>query len=122
MTLFTTGEVSKMTGLTKRSIRYYSNLDLLKAKKNDKGQLVLLKSDLEKIVQILAAKMTGYKLKDLIERQPSLVVIKNDISQMIADLENVLFHLELVASEENLIKNIKLLQNYNTRYLRKRGD
>jgi len=112
--------VNKLTGLTERSIRYYSNLDLLKAKKNDKGQLVLLKSDLEKIVQILAAKMTGYKLKDLIERQPSLVVIKNDMNQMISDLENVLFHLDLVASEENLIKNIKLLQNYNTRYLRKR--
>lgn len=41
---------------------------LLKAKKNDKDQLVLFKSDLEKMVQILAAKMTGYKLKNLIER------------------------------------------------------
>lgn len=92
----------------------------MKANKNDKGQLVLLKSDLEKIVQILAAKITGYKLKELIERQPSLVMIKNDMNQMIADLENELFHLDLVASEENLIKNIKLLQNYNTRYLRKR--
>ncbi|WP_062197142.1 MerR family transcriptional regulator [Massilibacterium senegalense] len=117
--LFTTGEVYKMTGLTERSIRYYSNLDLLKAKKNNKGQLVLLKSDLEKITEILAAKITGYKLKDL-ERKPSLVMIKNDMNQMIASLENILFHLDLGATEENLIKNIKLLQNYNTRYLRKR--
>lgn len=120
ITLFTTGEVYKLTGLTERSIRYYSNLDLLKAKKNDNGQLVLLKSDLDKIVQILAAKIIGYKLKDLIDRQPSLGFIKNDMTQMIVDLENILFHLDLTDSEENFMKNIKLLQNYNTRYLRKR--
>ncbi|WP_268894768.1 MerR family transcriptional regulator [Heyndrickxia coagulans] len=118
--MFTTGEVYKLTGLTERSIRYYSNLDLLKAKKNDNGQLVLLKSDLDKIVQILAAKIIGYKLKDLIDRQPSLGFIKNDMTQMIVDLENILFHLDLTDSEENFMKNIKLLQNYNTRYLRKR--
>ncbi|MBU5341450.1 MULTISPECIES: MerR family DNA-binding transcriptional regulator [Bacillaceae] len=29
MTLFTTGDVCKRTGLTERSIRYYSNLGLL---------------------------------------------------------------------------------------------
>ncbi|MBU5219887.1 MerR family transcriptional regulator [Bacillus albus] len=120
MTLFTTGEVYKVTGLTERSIRYYSNLDLLNAKRNDNGQLVLFKSDLEKIVQILAAKITGYKLKALIDRQPSLTFIKNDMTQMIADLENILLHLELTDSEEDLMKHIKLLQNYNTRYLRKR--
>lgn len=39
---------------------------------------------------------------------------------MIADLENILLHLELTDSEEDRMKNIKLLQNYNTRYLRKR--
>ena len=42
------------------------------------------------------------------------------MTQMIADLENLLFHLDLTDSKENLMKNIKLLQNYNTRYLRKR--
>lgn len=109
-----------MTGLTERSIRYYSNLDLLKAKKNDKGQLVLINSDLEKIVQILAAKMTGYKLKDLIDRQPSLNFIKDDLTQMTSDLENISLHLDLTNSEENLMENIKLLQNYNVKYLRKR--
>ncbi len=92
----------------------------MKANKNDNGQLVLFKSDFEKIVQILAAKITGYKLKDLIDRQPSLSCIKNDMTQMITVLENILFHLDLTDSEENLMKNIKLLQNYNTRYLRKR--
>ncbi|WP_226372996.1 MULTISPECIES: MerR family transcriptional regulator [Priestia] len=118
--MLTTGEVYKITGLTERSIRYYSNLNLLKANKNDNGQLVLFKADFEKIVQILAAKITGYKLKDLIDRQPSLSCIKNDMTQMITDLENILFHLDLTDSEENLMKNIKLLQNYNTRYLRKK--
>lgn len=119
-TLFTTGEVYKRTGFTERSIRYYSNLGLLKAKKNDNGQLVLSKLDLEKIVQILASKLTGYKLKDLIDQQPSLSFIKNDLTQIIADLENILFHLEQTDSEENLMENIKLLQNYNVKYLRKR--
>ncbi|WP_366919717.1 MerR family transcriptional regulator [Brevibacillus laterosporus] len=109
--MFTTGEVYKITGLTERSIRYYSNLDLLNTKKNDSGQLVLFKSDLNKIVQILAAKITGYKLK--------LTFIKNDMTQMIAEMQNLLFRLDLTDSEENLMKNIKLLQTYNTRYLRK---
>ncbi|WP_107896552.1 MerR family transcriptional regulator [Lysinibacillus mangiferihumi] len=63
MTLFKTGEVYKRTGLTERSIRYYSNLDLLNAKKNDNGQLVLCKSDLEKIVQILAASKPPFPSK-----------------------------------------------------------
>lgn len=92
----------------------------MNAKKNDNGQLVLCKSDLEKIVQILAAKIIGYKLKDLTDQQPSLTFIKKDMTQLIADLENILFHLDLADSEENLMKNIKLLQNYNTKYLRKR--
>ena len=92
----------------------------MKANKNDNGQLVLFKNDLEKIVQILAAKIIGYKLKDLIDRQPSLCIINNDMTQMITDLEDILFHLDLTDSEENLMKNINLLQNYNTRYLRKR--
>lgn len=118
--MLTTGRVYNITGLTERSIRYYSNLDLLKANKNDNGQLVLCNSDFEKIVQILSAKITGYKLKDLIDRQPSLSCIKNDMTQMITDLENILFHLEYTDSEENLMKNIKLLQDYNTSYLRKR--
>ncbi|MDQ7236381.1 MerR family transcriptional regulator [Bacillus pacificus] len=118
--MFTTGEVYKRTGFTERSIRYYSNLDVLKAKKNDNGQLVLSKSDLEKIVQILASKITGYKLKDLIDQQPSLSFIKDDLIQVIADLENILFHLDQIDSEENLMENIKLLQNYNVKYLRKR--
>lgn len=70
---------------------------MLKANKNDNGQLVLFKSDIEKIVQILAAKITGYKLKDLIDRQPSLNFIKHDMIQMITDLENILFHLVFIA-------------------------
>ncbi|GIN60005.1 hypothetical protein J8TS2_43240 [Lederbergia ruris] len=54
-------------------------MDLLKARKNANGQLVLSKLDLEKIIQILAAKITGYKLKDLKDRQPSLGLIKKDL-------------------------------------------
>ncbi|WP_155273223.1 hypothetical protein [Lysinibacillus sphaericus] len=41
------GELYKRTGITKRSIQYYSYLSLLKAEKNDNGQLVLLKSNIE---------------------------------------------------------------------------
>ncbi|MPQ25102.1 MerR family transcriptional regulator [Bacillus paralicheniformis] len=118
--MLTTGDVYRTTGLTERSIRYYSNLKLLEAKKNDNGQLILFESDLESIVQILAAKIIGYRLKDLKDGQHSLNVIKNDIAQMITDLENILFHLDLTDSEENLTINIKLLQKYNNKYLRKR--
>lgn len=95
-------------------------MDLLKARKNANGQLVLSKFELEKIVQMLAAKITGYKLKDLIDRQSSLGLVKNDLTQIIADLENILFHLDLTDSEENLMENIKLLQDYKVKYLLKR--
>lgn len=96
-------------------------MDLLKTKKNDKGQLVLSKSDLERIVQIiLASKITGYKLKELIDQQLSLSFIKDNLTQIIADLENILFHLDQTDSEESLMENIKLLQNYNVNYFRKR--
>lgn len=95
-------------------------MDLLKTKKNDKGQLVLSKSDLERIVQILTSKITGYKLKELIDQQLSLSFIKDNLTQIIADLENILFHLNQTDSEENLMENIKLLQNYNVKYFRKR--
>lgn len=118
--MFTTGGIYKRTGFTERSIRYYSNLDLLKAKKNDNGQLILSKSDLENIVQILASKIADYKLKDLIDQQPSLSFIKDDLTQVITDLENILFHLDQTDSKENLMENIKLLQKYNVKYLRKR--
>ena len=42
--------------------------------KNYNGQLVLFHSDLEKIMQILAGKIKGYKLKGLIDGQPSLKI------------------------------------------------
>lgn len=83
--------------------------------------MVLSKSDLERIVQIiLASKITGYKLKELIDQQLSLSFIKDNLTQIIADLENILFHLDQTDSEESLMENIKLLQNYNVNYFRKR--
>jgi len=82
--------------------------------------LVLSKSDLERIVQILTSKITGYKLKELIDQQLSLSFIKDNLTQIIADLENILFHLDQTDSKENLMENIKLLQNYNVKYFRKR--
>lgn len=48
-------------------------------------------------------------------------MIKNDMNQTSADLENVLIHLDLVFSEENLMKNLNLLQNCN-RDICERGD
>lgn len=82
--------------------------------------MVLSKSDLERIVQILTSKITGYKLKELIDQQLSLSFIKDNLTQIIADLENILFHLDQTDSKENLMENIKLLQNYNVKYFRKR--
>jgi len=82
--------------------------------------LVLSKSDLERIVQILTSKITGYKLKELIDQQLSLSFIKDNLTQIIADLENILFHLYQTDSKENLMEYIKLLQNYNVKYFRKR--
>lgn len=118
--LFTTGEINKMTGLTERTIRYYFRLGLLKSKMSEKGQLVLQKSDLERIEQILAAKIAGYKLKDLIDRHPPKESIKHGLTQMITELEYILFHLDQSASDESLMECVKLLHHFNTRYLRKK--
>lgn len=95
-------------------------MGLLRAKKNDNGQLLLSKSDLENILQILASKIVGYKLKDLKDHQPSLNFIEIELTKIIADLESILFHLDQTDSEEVLMENIRLLQNYNAKYLRKR--
>lgn len=118
--LYTTGDLFKQTGITERSIRYYSNLDLLNTTKNTRGQLVLVQSDLVNLVQIFASKILGYRLKELKDSKLQMNVLKVELNQKIADLEEILIRLDNYENEETLLNTLYLLHKFIIKYLPQR--
>ncbi|MBM0067939.1 MerR family transcriptional regulator [Alkalicoccobacillus gibsonii] len=118
--LYTTGDLYKQTGITERSIRYYSNLDLLNTIKNNRGQLVLVQSDLVNLVQILVSKILGYRLKELKGSTFQMNDLGIELHQKIADLENILIHLDNQENDETLLNTLYLLHRFNIKYLPQR--
>lgn len=60
-------EVAKMTGITKRAIRYYEEIGLIQPPERSEGQMRLYsKQDVDRIQQVVVAKdVLGFSLQEL---------------------------------------------------------
>ncbi|HFJ9243836.1 TPA: MerR family transcriptional regulator [Bacillus cereus] len=127
MNLITTGDVKKVTGLTERTIRYYSELNLITPKRNNIGQIHLSRKDLLDLIKILNLKIVGKNLKFIGSLNLNELSIKDtslQLDEMYNDLECVLIslnHLENSNDEDSILNALKLAHVVNDKYMMKRG-
>ncbi|WP_194165579.1 MerR family transcriptional regulator [Oceanobacillus sp. CFH 90083] len=63
---FSIGEISKLTGVTVRTLQYYDNIHLVPLKKNkENGRRYYTETDLTRLQQVLFYKSLGLKIKDI---------------------------------------------------------
>lgn len=101
----TRGELSKLTGLSTSTIRYYENSGILPApKRADNGYRMYTEDYLVKIKFIKDAKLLGYSLKEI---QETLQLLSHDmeIETLKAIVRNKILEIE---------GNIKTLQTLKT--------
>jgi DNA-binding transcriptional MerR regulator len=91
-------EVAVKTGLTKRALRYYENLDLITPLRTESGYRVYSEEDVEKIKRIIEIKdVLGFRLNDI-----------KEILELEKNLEHI-FHNPL--AEISLIeKSLKMME------------
>lgn len=64
--IFSIGEISKLTGVTIRTLQYYDNIGLVPVKRdNSSGKRYYRESDLTRLQQVLFYKSLGLKIKDI---------------------------------------------------------
>lgn len=63
---FSIGEISKLTGVTVRTLQYYDNINLVPLEKDEEnGRRYFKESDLTRLQQVLFYKSLGLKIKDI---------------------------------------------------------
>lgn len=63
---FSIGEISRLTGVTVRTLQYYDNIDLVPLEKDEEnGRRYYKESDLTRLQQVLFYKSLGLKIKDI---------------------------------------------------------
>ncbi|AEF17167.1 MULTISPECIES: MerR family transcriptional regulator [Thermoanaerobacterium] len=105
-------DVSIKTGLTKRAIRYYEDLNLISPKRTDSGYRLYTDEDIEKIQKIISLKDSlGFSLSEIKEALELDKNVKDILSGEVADAETIDNYAKLIEKQIELIeeKNKKLL-------------
>lgn len=105
-------DVSIKTGLTKRAIRYYEDLNLISPKRTDSGYRLYTDEDIEKIQKIISLKDSlGFSLSEIKAALELDKNVKNILSGEAADAETIDNYAKLIEKQIELIeeKNKKLL-------------
>ena len=114
--LYRIEEVSKKTGLTKRTLRYYEDLDLLKPVRTDSSYRLYSDEDIERVNRIKEIKESlGFSLNEvkvLFELYSSLEQIKSEKSHNFELIENsikeIKKQIQLVENKEKKLKKVKI--------------
>ena len=129
---FKTGEFSKLTGISVRSLQYYDYLGLLNPSERDSnGFRLYSREDLQHLLAILALKFLGFDLvtikgilNESLPVHEQLIAKKKQVVEEIENLikvKNVIENIKEVAKTAPLELVIKLIQiNRAAIYLRKR--
>ncbi|TSB45927.1 MerR family transcriptional regulator [Alkalicoccobacillus porphyridii] len=115
--MYSIAEVSKITGLTTDTVRYYEKIDLLPPiRRKTNGHSIYSDTDLQTFLLINCLKKTGLSLVEIkpflslsmdtnIEDHPELEAMisnhKNHIEHQIAELQKVLDFIEVFFSKKN---------------------
>ncbi len=108
---YTVNDITKITGITRRTLHYYDEIGLLKAtNQSPNGYRLYNMNDFEKLQIILFLKETDLPLKDIsrilqLSKQEQNKILKNHyeiLSRKKQSLENMMSNLERYLSGENM--------------------
>lgn len=105
-------DVSIKTGLTKRAIRYYEDLNLITPKRTDSGYRLYTDEDIEKIQKIISLKESlGFSLAEIKNALDLDKNVKNILSGEHADITTINNYINMIKEQIKLIdeKSNKLL-------------
>lgn len=105
-------DVSIKTGLTKRAIRYYEDLNLISPKRTESGYRLYTDEDIEKIQKIISLKDSlGFSLSEIKAALELDKNVKTILSGEAADTETIDNYAKLIEKQIDLIeeKSRKLL-------------
>lgn len=97
---YSVSEISKMTGLTRRTVQYYDNEGVLKAVRNEKGHRLYSEEQLYAFEQIVFYKSIGFSLSEIKEKL--VTSTKNE------DIKSVLDHQEAELNKQKHSLQIKI--------------
>lgn len=99
---YTTGEFMKLTHVTKKTLRYYNEHDILKpAKVTEKGNRLYTDKELAQMQQILLLKYLGFSLSDIREmtiNNTDAKFMANSLNLQLKLVQDRIEQLQLVAS------------------------
>jgi len=105
-------DVSIKTGLTKRAIRYYEDLNLITPKRTESGYRLYTDEDIEKIQKIISLKESlGFSLAEIKNALDLDKNVKNILSGEHADITTINNYINMIKEQIKLIdeKSNKLL-------------
>ncbi|MBP2072282.1 MerR family transcriptional regulator [Thermoanaerobacterium butyriciformans] len=105
-------DVSIKTGLTKRAIRYYEDLNLIAPKRTDSGYRLYTDEDIDKIQKIISLKESlGFSLAEIKAALELDKNVKNILSGESADITTIDNYIDMIKEQIKLIneKSNKLL-------------
>jgi len=98
------GEVSRRSGLSDKTIRYYESIDLVQPMRHDNGYRTFRESDLEKLVFLGRSRSLGFSIEDC----RTLLLLNEDESRSSKEVKQIAQkHLDLI---EKKITNLLDMQ------------
>lgn len=109
-------DVASMTGLTKRALRYYEDIDLINPKRTEAGYRLYSESDIERIRKILELKESlGFTLNEIkaaleLEEDLKDVFMGNSYSLDILKkaMDMIVEQIKLIEKKQQTLNKVKL--------------
>ncbi len=79
------GEVSRRSGLSDKTIRYYESIDLVKPMRHDNGYRTFRESDLKKLVFLGRSRSLGFSIEDC----RTLLLLNEDESRSSREVKQI---------------------------------
>lgn len=108
-------DVAKKTGLTKRAIRYYEDIELIKPIRSESSYRLYTEDDINKITRVVALRDSlGFSLseiKDVFDLEVDLINIfkgnKEDDDLVDKSIKLINHQLEIIEEKEETLKDVK---------------
>lgn len=98
------GEVSRRSGLSDKTIRYYESIDLVHPLRNDNGYRTFRESDLETLIFLGRSRSLGFSIEDC----RTLLLLNEDESRSSKEVKQIAQ--QHLAEIENKISNLREMQ------------
>lgn len=103
--LYKIEQVSNLTGLTKRAIRYYEDLNLIRPRRAESAYRLYTEEDIEKIKRIVSLKKSlAFSLAEIKQALELDQEVENILSEETASLATINSYIEMIRRQIKLIE------------------